>query len=66
MKTEQRLDKKLWIDKMVNSDALISMLENQSQAIDAVRLVIKDIEKQDVYLFKKMNRQINVFTTLIF
>ncbi len=45
MKTEQRLDKKLWIDKMVNSDALISMLENQSQAIDAVRLVIKDIEK---------------------
>jgi N-acetylmuramic acid 6-phosphate etherase len=54
MNTEKQPEQSLWIDKMPNKEALITMLENQSEVIEAIKLSISDIEKAVSLIVKNL------------
>lgn len=54
MNTEKQPEQSLWIDKMANKEALIAMLENQSEVIEAIKLSILDIEKAVSLIVKNL------------
>ncbi len=55
METEKQPPSNMWIDKMDNHKALRVMLENQSEAVIAIKLALYDIEKASSAIYKKLS-----------
>lgn len=64
METENQPPKNKWIDKMKNSEALEVMLENQAEAIPAIKLAIDDINKAIDKIYEKLSS--NVYSRIIY
>lgn len=64
METEKQPPKEMWIDKMHNNMALRVMLENQAEAINAVKLALDQIEKASNAIYCKLKA--NVKSRLIY
>jgi len=54
MNTEKQPQKHLWIDQMTSYDALVAMLKNQGEAINAIQLAIREIEKATKLIVKNL------------